>query len=241
MAMDLRRFRGYLLPSADGEDGRFHEEMRRLYHLGLRAIGGTEIAVAVFVFVAQRITDVALAGQSGATRVLTAGRAWQSALVILVGLATLAVARTRWSQRHAAGLLCFSAWLSSAVLIGASLVFTPHASDEYISVHITTVMLAAITVAPLRPLETFLLGLSIWVSYLAAFLAGAPWNLLDWNAWDPSHLAFLLMLTLLSTGLAAALYAQRTANDRAHQDSLRLAQHLSTAPLRVLLSENAIS
>ncbi len=241
MAMDLRRIRGFLLPRTDGDDGRFQEEMRRLHHLGLRAIGGTEIAVAVFVFIAQRITDVALAGQSGATRVLTVGRAWQAGLVILVGLATLAVARTRMGGRRAAALLCFSAWLSSAVLIVASLMFTPHASDEYISVHITTVMLAAITVAPLRPLETFLLGLSIWLSYLAAFLAGVLWNLLDWNAWDPSHLAFLLMLTLLSTGLAAVLYAQRTANNRAFQDRLRLAQDLSTAPLRALLSENAIS
>src|SRR5216684_8507902 len=196
MAMHLHRIRGLLLPSADGDNGRFREEMRRLHHLGLRAIGGTEIAVAVFVFIAQRITDVALAGPSGAARVLTAGRGWQAALVILVGLATLAVARTRPGRKHAAGLLCFSAWLSSAVLIGASLVFTPHASDEYISVHITTVMLAAITVAPLRPLETFLLGLSIWVSYLAAFMAGALWEMLDWNARDTWHIAIMVMLKL---------------------------------------------
>ena len=238
--MDLRRIRGYLLPSANGGDGRFQEEMRRIHHLGLRAVGGTEIAVALFVFIAQRITDEVFTGSSAA-HALTAGRTWQAVLVILVGLATLAVAQTRTGRKHPAGLLCFSAWLSSVVLIAASLVFTPHASDEYISVHIATVMLAAITVAPLRPLETFLLGLSIWASYLAAFLAGALWSLLDWNAWDPSHLAFLLMLTLLSTGLAAVLYAQRTAHDRAHQDSLRLAQELSSAPLRALLSENAIS
>src|SRR5260370_30855958 len=94
MAMDLRRIRGFLLPSADGVDGRFREEMRRLHHLGLRAIGGTEIAVAVFVFIAQRITDVALAGPSGAARVLTAGRAWPAGLGLLVGLAPMAVAPT---------------------------------------------------------------------------------------------------------------------------------------------------
>jgi hypothetical protein len=35
--------------------------------------------------------------------------------------------------------------------------------------------------------------------------------------------------------------SHNTANDRAHQDSLRLAHDLSTAPLRALLSENAIS
>ena len=83
MAMDLGRIRGFLLPSGDGADGRFQEEMRRLDHLGLWAIGGTEIAVAVFVFIAQRITDVAVAGQSGAMGVLT-GRSWQAALVISV-------------------------------------------------------------------------------------------------------------------------------------------------------------
>jgi two-component system NtrC family sensor kinase len=46
---------------------------------------------------------------------------------------------------------------------------------------------------------------------------------------------------LLSTGLSAVLYAQRAANYRTHPESLRLAQNLSAAPLRALLSENAIS
>ena len=52
MAMDLSRIRRFLMPDAASENGRFHEELRQLSHLGLRVIGGTEIVVAVFVFVA---------------------------------------------------------------------------------------------------------------------------------------------------------------------------------------------
>ena len=237
--MDLGRLRELLLPDTSCEDWRFRDEMRRLSHAALLAIGGTEIAIAVFVFAAQIITDMLVPSPPG-SRVIY-GRAWQAAIVILVGLATLAAAKTKLGARHPVVVLCVSGWLSSAAVIAASLALTPHASDEYISVHITTIMLVAITVAPLRPLEIFLLGLSIWVFYLGSFVAGTAWNVLDLNAWDPSHLAFLLMLIFLSTGLAAVLYKQRTANDRAQQANVRIAQHMAAAQGRALLSENAIS
>ena len=122
-----------------------------------------------------------------------------------------------------------------------SFALMPHSSDEYISVHITTIMLVWLLRCPLRPLDTFLLGLSIWMAYLGAFIGGALTNVLDWNTWDPSHFVLLLMLIPLSTGLAAVLYAQRGANYRAQQESIRMAQELSAAPVRALLSENAIS
>jgi signal transduction histidine kinase len=85
------------------------------------------------------------------------------------------------------------------------------------------------------------LGLAIWISYLGAFIAGKVWNILDLTAWDSPHLAFVFMLTLLSTGLAAVLYGQRTMSYSAQQESVRIAQDLAAAQVRALLSENAIS
>ncbi|MCU1275390.1 MAG: integral rane sensor signal transduction histidine kinase [Bryobacterales bacterium] len=241
MAMDLSRIRRFLMPDAASESGRFHEELRQVCHLGLSVIGGTEIVVAVLVFLAQLITDILTPDQPAETGVLIYRRAAQAVLVVTVGLFTIAIARTRLGRTRPAFLLCLSAWLSSAVLMISSLVLTPHASDEYISVHVVTLMLVAITVAPLRPLYTFVLGLAIWISYLGAFIAGRAWNILDLNAWDSPHVTFIFMLTLLSTGLAAVLYGQRSTSYHAQQESVRIAQDLAAAQVRALLSENAIS
>ncbi|HKW97668.1 MAG TPA: HAMP domain-containing sensor histidine kinase [Bryobacteraceae bacterium] len=239
MVMDFSRIRGFLFPAIAAEDDRFHDEMRRLTHLGLRVIGATEIAVAVFNFLAQFVTDLAAAAHP--ERAIILGRLWEAGAVVLVGLATVAAAYTRPGRNHPAWLLCGSCWLSSAALIATSLLLTPHISDEYIAAHITTVVLVAITAAPLRPLDTFALGVSIWIFYFATFIAGSHWNLIDSAAWDTSHLIFLVLLTMLSTGLAAALYTQRASAYRTQQESLRLTEYLAAAPVRALLSENAIS
>lgn len=241
--MDLRRvrrLRDLLLPP-ESPDVRFLTEVRQLSLIALRAMGWTELALAVFVFLARMVTDALLPAHAVPREAPIAARAWQAALVILVALVTLGAAHTRLGRRRPALLLCISGWLSSAAVIGSSLALMPHSSDEYISVHITTIMLVALTVCPLRPLETFLLGVSIWIAYLGAFIGGALANVLDWNTWDPSHFVFLLMLISLSTGLTAVLYAQRGGNYRMQQESVRIAQELAAAPVRALLSENAIS
>ena len=238
--MDLRRLRDLLLPPASQDVG-FLSEVRRLSEVALRAMGWTELALAIFVFLARAVTDALVPGRVATQDAPMTARAWQAVLVILVALATLGTAQTRLGRRRPALFLCISGWISSAVVIGSSLALMPHSSDEYIAVHITTIMLVALTVCPLRPLDTLLLGVSIWIAYLGAFVGGALTNVLDWNTWDPSHFVFLLMLIPLSTALAAVLYAQRRASYRAQQESVRMAQELSAAPVRALLSENAIS
>ncbi len=241
--MDLRRWRRWrdLLLPQESPDVRFLSEVRQLSQVALRAMGWTELALAVFVFLARMVTDALLPAHAVPREAPLAARAWQAALVILVALATLGAAQTRLGRMRPALLLCISGWLSSAVFIGSSLALMPHSPDEYISVHITTILLVALTVCPLRPLDAFWLGASIWMAYLGAFIGGALTNVLDWNTWDPSHFIFLLMLIPLSTGLAAVLYAQRGGNYRAQQESIRIAQELAAAPVRALLSENAIS
>jgi signal transduction histidine kinase len=238
--MDLRRLRDLLLPDSENQDVRFLAEVRQLGQAAVRILGWTEIALAAFVFLARMVTDALVTGTATSEAPVSA-RAWQAALVVLVAVLTLWAAETPPGRRRPAFFLCLSGGISSAVVIASSLVLMPHSSDEYISVHITTILLVAITVCPLRPLETLVLGGSIWLAYLSAFIGGALSGLLDWNNWDPSHLAFLLLLIPLTTALAAVLYAQRSLNYRAQQESLRITQELAAAPVRALLSENAIS
>jgi signal transduction histidine kinase len=236
----LRRLRDLLLPP-ESPDVRFLSEVRQLSQVALRAMGWTELALAVFVFLARMVTDAVVPGHAATREAPIVARAWQAALVILVALATLGAAHTRLGRMRPALFLCISGWISSAVFISSSLALMPHSSDEYISVHITTILLVALTVCPLRPLDAFWLGASIWMAYLGTFIGGALANVLDWNTWDPSHLVFLLMLIPLSTALAAVLYAQRGGNYRTQQESVRIASELAAAPVRALLSENAIS
>jgi signal transduction histidine kinase len=238
--MDLSRIRGYLLPD-DEQDSQLRAEMIRLSHVGLEILGATEMAAASFIFLAQKITDLTVRVQRNAGKTMAGGRAWQAFFVILVGAATLIIAKTRLGRSHPRALLCLSGWLSSAVFISSSLLLTPHASGAYIPLFIATVMLVALTVSPLRPKDTFLMGLSIWVFYSVFFTAGAYQNAVDLNAWDPSHLLFTLMLTVLSTGLAAVVYNERSRSFLSHGESLRIAQDLYSAQGRALLSENAIS
>lgn len=239
--MDLRQLRDLLLPGPGCQDVQFLSEVRQRSHAAVRLMGWTEMALAAFVFLARMVTDALVTSHAATGDAPIAARAWQALLVVIVAVLTLWTAETRPAQRHPAFFLCLSAWTSAVVVIASSLALMPHSSDEYISVHIATLLLVAITVCPLRPVDTFWLGGSIWLAYLAAFIGGALLKVLDWNTWDVSHLVFLLLLIALSTGLTGVLCAQRYASYRAQQESVRIAQELSAAPVRALLSENAIS
>src|SRR5579864_4261912 len=117
--MDLRRLRDLLLPP-ESQDVGFLSELRQLSQVALRAMGWTELALAIFVFLARMVTDALVPGHVAVHDAPIAARAWQAALVILVALATLAVARTRLGCRRPALFLCISGWTSSAVVIASS-------------------------------------------------------------------------------------------------------------------------
>jgi PAS domain S-box-containing protein len=222
--MDFRRLRDLLLPDSQNQDVQFLSEVRRLSHEAVRIMGWTEIALAAFVFLARMVTETLVTGRSATSEAPLTARAWQAALVVLVAALTLWAAQTQAGRRRPALFLCLSGWISSVVVIASSLVLMPHSSDEYITVHITTILLVAITVCPLRPLDTFVLGGSIWVAYLTAFVGGALGGGLDWNTWHPSHLAFLLLLILLAVAFAASSWGALRA----------LPQHLEAVPLGIV-------
>src|SRR5438128_4806590 len=200
MAMDLSQVRDYLRPDAEADEG-FRQEIGRLSHLGLRLLAGTEMAIAVFAFTAQMLTDLASPASAAIRHKMVVERAIEAWLIILVGLGTLLFARTHLSRQRPRFWACLSAFLSTAVLICSSLWLTPGVTDEYIPVHITVVLLVAVTVLPLRPLDAFRLGASMWLFYVVGFVTGAYTGLIDLNAWDASHLVLAFMLIFLSTVL----------------------------------------
>ncbi len=229
-----------LTPGNAERDEAFHSEVLRLSHLGLRALGAIQIVTAVVMLAAQTLIEIPLRGRE---HISIYGRLWEAALLIAAGMATLAVARTRWSHKRARALVGLSAGFAASLLIVSSLLLTPHASggDEYIPVEITTVMLVAITATPLLPLQTLALGLSITAVYMAASLAALRWQVMEPAHWDPSNIVFTLMLTLLATALSAVVYAERVSRHKEHEDGVRIAEMLASAQSRALLSESAVS
>src|SRR5690349_7298348 len=145
--MHFSRIWAYLMANAGSQDGGFTSEIQRLHVIGLRVVGATEIAVALFAFLAR--IPLRLSPQPFAWRI------WPAAIVMFVGLVTLAMAQMRAARGRPAELLCFSAWLASAVLISSSVLVTRSAPDDYLAAEIAMIVLAATAIAPFRPRDAF--------------------------------------------------------------------------------------
>ncbi len=218
----------FLRPGKAERDPAFREEQLRLSHNGLSLLGWVEIAVAAFMLGAEEMMQ--------ADRAVMSARFWQDVFVAGTGALTIAVAITHWSSRQARVMAAFSAWLAAAVLIWSSLLLMPGMArdDHFILGEITSVLLAAVALIPLLPVQTFTLGLSIGLFHLTA-------SRIMIHAWDASQLVFILMLTLLSTGLSALIYEQRRSTYEAHRESLRITADLSNAQSRAMLAETAVA
>lgn len=228
------RLREYLLPGAAERDPAFRQEILRLSTLALKVIGGAQIAVSLFMLLARFL----IAPESATLPY----RLRQGAWIAGMGALNLVAAQFKPLQRLARLIAAVSGLVVASVLIWASLVIRSQSTNpnDFIPGQITLVMLVAITVVPLRPMHTLLLGLCIGVIYAVATTI-AERSLLEGLGPDSNYLLFILMLSLLSTGITSVVYAQRYASYRNLQEGLAAADNLRQAQLRILLSENAAS
>ncbi len=217
-----------LLPGEAESDPAFREELLRLSYKGLSLLGWVEVAVAAVLLVTQAM--------AAADRPVIRERILQALLLASVGVLTVAAATNLRTRRWARALAVFSAVLATAVLFWSSFLLTPNMArdDHYILGEITSVLLAAVALLPLLPLQTLALGVLIGLFYLVSSLAAL-------QAWNPSHQVFIMMLTLLGTGLSALIYEQRRSSFEAHKEALRITADLNNAQSRAMLAETAIS
>ncbi len=215
--MGLSRLERYLFPAAAEHDPAFRAEMLRFGQKRLSLLGWVEVVVAAFLPV-------------------ISGRFWQAILVSSVGVLTVAAASVplirTWPR--VAGIV--SAWFATAALIWTSLPLTPTVAPDgrYILGEITAVLLAMVALLPLFPLHAFALGILVGLFYLAS-------TFFHLHAFDPLIEVYIVMLTLLSTGLSAMLYQQRRSTYDAHAQALRVTADLNAAQSRALLAETAVS
>lgn len=232
--MWLAEARNYLFPAADEHNAGFRAEIESSSRQGLRMIGSIQIAVSIFMLAARFL--VATGGQTLPLRFK------QAALIVCLGLLNIgasAVSRTgRWLRLIA----IVSAAITAGTLIWASLAAAAQSTspNDFIPGEITLVLLVTVTIIPLRPLHTLLLGIAIFGAYVV--MAGiAEQQLLEGLGPDENYMIFIAMLTMLSVGITAVLYAQRWSNYEILQQTVEAGEALRQAQNRILLTENASS
>jgi signal transduction histidine kinase len=213
--------RAHLIPGAVEHDPSFKKELLRTTRTALFVIGGVQIGVSLFLVLARLI----LPGPPGATGYRLA----QAAAVIALGLATIGCARTRRLEPWWRTIAIASGMATAAVLVFSSLGTPFDHAENFIPGQITLIMLVAVTVVPIRPLQAMGMGLGMGAIYLAAVYA-VQLRLPYATGPDPDYLLFIVMLSLLSTGITAVVYQQRRSNFELRQEQVRS-----------LLAENAAS
>jgi len=232
--MNLRLIYERLLPCIECDE-QFRQYLARISHPGLEMLAAVEIGAPLLLQLGRVTVSRA--------EVFAPAGLWHMVAMIGTGLATLAVARTPWSKRHARLLAGVSAWLAAAVLAWFGLRGTAdvRSSDDYILAGITLVALTAVTTIPLLPWHTLVLGLTLTGMYILSSWVHGVWKIPSALPHAGAHDVFLFLLTLLATGISVTNYQHRRTEYEAAQKAVRAAEALTGAQLRAQLAENAIS
>ncbi len=226
--------RRFLFPPADESKPGFRHEVQESSREGLRIIGGIQIAITIFLFGARFLVSA-----NGETLTL---RSKQAVILIALGIVNIWAGSAWWSAGWSRIIAIASAVCTSAVLIWASFAAAAESTspNDFIPGEITMVLLVTVTIMPLRPLHTLLMGFGIVAEYIAGAML-AERTLLEGLGPDQNYIVFIIMLTLLSAGITAVLYGQRWANYEILQQTVEAAEALRNAQNRILLTENASS
>jgi len=233
--LKLREILERLMPKAERRDPRFRDYLRSQGRPGLRMLAIVEMAIPVFM----------LGGRAALMpgTAIDPGRWWQAGAAVGVGLATLALSGLPWSGRHPRLLAAISAFVAPAALMWMALLKPSGylGTDDYVLTGISLVLLTAVATMPLLPWHTLALGLGIEGMYILSCWVAVRWEIPSSYVDSDAHHIFLVMLTLLGTGIAATNYSHRQREYEATQEAIRVAESLTGAQLRAQLAENAIS
>ena len=228
------QLRRYLVPPNNEKNAGFSNEIESSSRQGLAIIGAIQILVSLFMLAARFVTAPEAAS-------LTL-RSKQAGLIVALGLINLGASRVRWTGPWLRAIAVLSGILTAGVLIWASFLAAASSTspNDFIPGEITLVLLVSVTILPLRPVHTLLLGLAILAEYLI-MAAVAEQTLLEGLGPDPNYAIFVVMLTLLSVAMTAVVYEKRWSNYEVLQQTIEAGDALRQAQNRILLTENASS
>jgi len=232
--MWLELARKYLFPAANEAHAGFRSEIESASRQGLRVIGAIQIVVSALMLAARF-----LSAPEAASLTL---RSEQAGLIVALGVINVLASRARWSARWLRAIAVLSGIAATGVLIWASLLAAAQSTSphDFIPGEVTLVLLVSVTLLPLRPLQTLLLGLAVLVEYVSMAMV-AEQTLLEGLGPDTNYVIFISMLTLLSVGITSVVYEQRWSNYEVLQQTVEAGEALRQAQNRILLTENASS
>jgi signal transduction histidine kinase len=230
--MWLRRWQAYLLPGSAESDHGFRRQIQKLAVTGLQIGGGVTIGATLFLTIGRFFIDPD--PETFRLRVLEAG------VVLGIGAINFALASWKWSARRAREFGMAVSLLLASTLIFFSLYLSrvSPGDEEYIPSQVTLILLVTVTASPLRPGQALMMGSMMGVIYLVEttliqrtlYLGTGPIR---------TNVLFIMMLSLMCTGLSAVLYRQRYLFYRIYERSLSAAEELRNAESRAMLAEQA--
>jgi signal transduction histidine kinase len=235
--MTLDGVRRALFPTLEEEEPRFHEEIERLSLIGVRAIAAACIGAPLFVY---------------ALGLFVLPSAPTSALILadVIGFAVGAVALTisfwtdfrpytRWVGfvlGATTALVQTIGMTSTAGFLSEVLHTTPEAQFPGT---FAIVILIGVAVLPLKPFQTFCLGVFMLALFAAATYARQ--GLAGFQGWSLFPLILSSMMFAIALGLTAVLYRERASAFLARLHAERSFRELQKAQVSLLLERTAAS
>ncbi|MBM3728581.1 MAG: HAMP domain-containing histidine kinase [Acidobacteria bacterium] len=232
--MRLAELRGYLFPHAAPIDEAFRQDLLVLANRGLLLVGVLGMGASALMLLIH-LAFIGFDGGQGpryATDLLISG----------LGLAALVASRVAWLYDHCRKIAWGVLTVGTAALIESSLLLyrTPHRGEDFVPGQVALIQLVAVAAIPFEPWQLLGLGLAQIAVYLSLTMSASATYLPEVTL-DPSYLFFMIMLTLLTTVLCAAIYRQRMDYHRTQIQMLHAANDLREAQGRLAISENAAS
>lgn len=164
------------------------------------------------------------------------------ALAVMV-LGAVSYALTLWApaRRHARMLglgVIFLVGLAEAVgILGSET--TSATPGHHMASYVTFLLLVGMAALPIKPLQTFFLGVALLGSYVGASMALHVPAALEEEGMP--LLVIIGLTTFMCTALTAVMYRQRAATFEARREAELSFEELKEAQARLLVSENAAS
>ena len=231
--MRLSTIRAHLLPRID-KDPKFRDYLSRLSAPGLQTMATVEIVAALLLLFGRLAMGDPSAGVA---------RLWQTAALVAAGGLTLASGLLPGSSRYPRFSAAFSAWLACAMVYAVTVwrAGGSAGTEDYILTAVTLVIMTAVVVLPMLPWHAFVLGLSVEGVYIFSCWTAARLGMASSLPHREAQDVFLILLTILATGIAATNYEHRRREFEATQEAVKVAEALTGAQLRAQLAETAIS
>ena len=235
----LGEFLEFLLPREPDRDPGFRQEIRRLARRSLYIVGAVDIGLPLISF---PISILIHSHPSVPSSNDDPAKLWHVGLLWVVGLLTIAAARTKWGFRHGRLLASISILAVAAILIvghflGGKTIeggTEDWAAAVELGVGLIFVKLVAVAVLPLRPVHMFALGTSVTSLCFSGFVLVLDWEM-ALEAFAQNHaLHGLPIATLLTWALSGVIYRYLYETYKSHQQTMN-------AQSQLLLAESSAS